>query len=57
VTLARRCQGPVTVPLVTPIAWHVGRIALNASELAPGGSRYRELASWPLRPRTHDSEK
>jgi RNA 2',3'-cyclic 3'-phosphodiesterase len=54
VTLARRCRGPVTVPLVTPIAWHVGRIALNASELARGGSRYRELATWPLGPRTAD---
>ena len=48
VTLARRCRKAANVGIVAPIAWNVAGIALNASELASGGARYRELADWPL---------
>jgi 2'-5' RNA ligase len=54
VTLARRCRKPGKIQIASPIAWNVSRIALNASELGSDGSRYRELASWPLGPRTAD---
>jgi len=51
VTLARRCRKPANIQMASPIAWTVTRIVLNASELGSDGSRYRELASWPLGPR------
>lgn len=47
VTLARRCGSIATVE-VPPIAWRVDRVTLNASELSPAGSIYRELAAWSL---------
>jgi len=48
VTLARRCRRPPAATMCAPIAWAATGITLNASELAPGGSRYREIAGWPL---------
>ena len=57
VTLARRCRKPAGVRIPAPIAWNVARIALNASELRPDRSRYRELASWPLGPRESDDPR
>jgi 2'-5' RNA ligase len=48
VTLARRCRKRVDVSMAAPIAWPVERLVLNASELAPDGPRYRELAGWTL---------
>jgi 2'-5' RNA ligase len=48
VTLARRCRTPVKTPIAAPIPWAVTRIVLNVSEPGSDGSRYRELASWPL---------
>ena len=47
ITLARRC-GSVATAEVVPIAWRVDRVTLNASEMSPAGSIYRELAAWPL---------
>ena len=47
VTLARRC-GAVAPATIDPIAWRVERAKLTASELRPEGSRYRDLAWWPL---------
>jgi len=51
VTLARRCRRQPGANGATPIAWTVATLTLNASELAPGGPRYRELAAWSLGPR------
>ena len=48
VTLARRCRRAAAALPAAPITWTVDGMTLNASELAPGGSRYRELAAWPL---------
>jgi 2'-5' RNA ligase len=47
----------VSTPLALPprpVRWTVRRIALMASQQAPTGSRYRAVATWPLRgtPRT-----
>jgi len=47
VTLARRC-GSVVPAAVEPLMWRGDRLTLSASELRPEGSRYRELAAWPL---------
>lgn len=47
VTLARRC-GPVAMATIAPISWRIERLTLNASELHPAGSLYRELGAWPL---------
>ena len=47
VTLARRC-GTMASIRIAPIAWRVERLTLNASKLSPSGSRYSELAQWPL---------
>jgi 2'-5' RNA ligase len=55
VTLARRCRKPDSTQISAPIVWAVSRIVLNTSEPASDGSRYRELASWPLGPRTADA--
>jgi RNA 2',3'-cyclic 3'-phosphodiesterase len=54
VTLARRCRRRFAEKPATPIAWMVAKLTLNASELAPGGPRYRELAAWPLGHRAAD---
>jgi 2'-5' RNA ligase len=48
VTLARRCARPPAAASVPALAWPVAGFTLTASELAPGGSRYRTLAAWPL---------
>lgn len=48
VTLARRCRRTPDAQLPAPIAWTVTRLVLNASELASGGPRYREIGVWPL---------
>ena len=48
ITLARRCRRPGDFAVATPIRWTIARIALYASESTPDGSRYRELAAWPL---------
>lgn len=48
VTLARRCRKGSRVAIVTPIAWPVTRLVLNASDLGSGGPRYRELGGWRL---------
>ena len=45
VTLARRCKTPSLASLGAPIGWTVTRLALDASESARDGPRYRELAS------------
>ena len=47
VTLARHCRA-VAPAAVEPVTWRVDRVTLAASELRPEGSRYRELAAWPL---------
>jgi len=54
VTLARRCRRPVGDAAMPPLCLAVVRITLNASELASGGSRYRELGGWSLGPRAGD---
>jgi 2'-5' RNA ligase len=48
VTLARRCRNRVRAATIAPTAWRVERMTLTASELGGEGSRYRELAAWPL---------
>lgn len=48
VTLARDCVRSAQRGAIPPIGWTVGRLALVASTLASGGSRYREFAHWPL---------
>jgi 2'-5' RNA ligase len=47
-TLARHCVRAAHRGAVLPIRWTVDRLALVESTLAAGGSRYRDLASWPL---------
>jgi 2'-5' RNA ligase len=46
-TLARRC-GTMASIRIAPIAWRIEGLTLNASKLSPSGSRYTELAEWPL---------
>jgi 2'-5' RNA ligase len=48
VTLARHTATLVRRPLAPALVWRVREFALVASELLPGGSRYRVLSSWPL---------
>ena len=48
VTLARNCPRLVRRIERPPVIWPVKRLSLVASTLAPGGSRYDELAAWPL---------
>jgi len=48
VTLARHCRLVPPRGIVAPVAWHVDRLSLVASELGSGGSRYRTQAEWPL---------
>lgn len=47
-TLARHCARAAHRGAVQPISWQVERLALVESTLAPGGSRYREVAGWAL---------
>jgi len=47
-TLARKARRAFVVEDSPPIAWRAERFCLVESELSPGGSRYREIASWPL---------
>jgi 2'-5' RNA ligase len=49
-TLARRTKIALRRPLAEPIAWPVRSFALVASDLAAGGSSYRTIAEWRLRP-------
>ena len=49
VTLARKVVG-AAAPVSTPVCWEVTELVLNASEPAPGGSRYTMLGTWPLGP-------
>jgi 2'-5' RNA ligase len=49
VTLARDCVRAAQRGAIAPIAWTVERLALVASTPTSGGSRYRDIASWPLR--------
>ena len=48
VTLARRCTRPADRREIAPLSWSVDRLALVVSTSAPGGSRYRTDAAWPL---------
>ena len=48
VTLARHCARAAHHGAVEPVRWTVERLALVESMLAPGGSRYREVAGWAL---------
>jgi len=48
VTLARKCSGVLREALPAPVPWRVDALTLVASTLAPGGSVYRSLATWPL---------
>jgi len=47
-TLARHCVRAAHRGAVAPVRWTVRRLALVESTLAAGGSRYRDLAGWPL---------
>jgi 2'-5' RNA ligase len=47
-TLARHCARAAHRGAVRPIGWQVARLSLVESTLAPGGSRYREVAGWAL---------
>ena len=48
VTLVRKAQCAPLPDAMVPIAWQVDEFSLIRSELAPGGSRYRVLRTWPL---------
>ena len=48
VTLARRCARRAGDAGVEPVTWRVEAMSLVASTPRPGGSRYDDLASWPL---------
>jgi len=48
VTLARDCARAAQRGAIAPISWTTRRLALVASTPAAGGSRYRDVASWPL---------
>ncbi len=48
VTLARRCRKRVHATAVATIVWRLERMTLTASDLASDGSRYRDIAAWPL---------
>lgn len=47
-----RVAAPLALPS-QPVRWTVRRIALMASRQARGGSRYRAVATWPLRGAPH----
>ncbi|HEX9451734.1 MAG TPA: RNA 2',3'-cyclic phosphodiesterase [Burkholderiales bacterium] len=48
VTLVRKAQCAPLPDAMVPIAWQVDEFSLIRSELAPGGSRYSVLHTWPL---------
>ncbi len=48
VTLARDCVRSARRGALPPVEWNVEKLSLVASTLGPGGSRYADLASWPL---------
>jgi 2'-5' RNA ligase len=48
VTLARRCRKRVHAATVATIVWRVDRMTLTASDLGSDGSRYHDIAAWPL---------
>ena len=48
VTLARDCVRAAQRGALPPVGWNVDRLSLVASTLAAGGSRYADVASWPL---------
>jgi 2'-5' RNA ligase len=48
VTLARDCVRAAQRGGIEPIMWQVDALALVASTPASGGSRYRNVATWPL---------
>ncbi|HEX4884450.1 MAG TPA: RNA 2',3'-cyclic phosphodiesterase [Casimicrobiaceae bacterium] len=48
VTLARDGVRRAQQGALPPIAWTVDRLALVASTPGPGGSRYADVAGWPL---------
>jgi 2'-5' RNA ligase len=49
VTLARDCVRAAQRGAIAPIVWTPQRLALVASTPAASGSRYRDVAGWPLR--------
>lgn len=49
ITLARDGVRRPQLGSLPPVEWTVERLALVASTLAPGGSHYRDVATWPLR--------
>jgi len=55
VTLARRCTRPADRLGIAPLSWRADRLALVVSTSAPGGSRYRTDAAWPLSGAVADS--
>ncbi len=48
-TLARRCSRAPVRRAAQPIGWTVDGLTLTASELAPGGARYNDVARFALR--------
>jgi RNA 2',3'-cyclic 3'-phosphodiesterase len=49
VTLARKIVKRVALKLEKPVAWDSAAFVLVASELGPGGVRYRVVEKWPRR--------
>jgi RNA 2',3'-cyclic 3'-phosphodiesterase len=48
VTLARDCVRAAQRGAIAPIGWTAERLALVASAPGSGGSRYHDVATWPL---------
>lgn len=46
VTLARKVASRIALMLAQPLVWESASFALVASELAPGGVRYRIIETW-----------
>ncbi len=46
VTLARKVVSRIALMLARPLVWESASFALVASELAPGGVRYRIIETW-----------
>jgi 2'-5' RNA ligase len=49
VTVARHITSPIAEPLEKPIEWAIDALCLVVSELAPAGSQYEVMGSWPAR--------
>ncbi len=47
-TLARRCRQRLRATTLAAVVWRIDRLTLTASDLGSDGSRYRDLAAWPL---------